>query len=153
MYKGVGDKLDKLMISFNSFTYLPKRRIVFISLKFCVASRMTIREKAVWPDGYIIFQYWAIYRNGNSPKSIKIYQRWFKILHKTNLSFQKLPKDLQNIAKLAKFRQIWSQCCKPCFRKVRPWKMFFMLLYSSQDVTSRLILTQSCVKVLKDHPF
>ena len=66
------------------------------------------RSKAVWPDGCIIFQNWAIYSNWNWPKSIKIYQSWCEILHNTNLSFLKLPKDLQNIAKLAKFRQIWS---------------------------------------------
>ena len=34
----------------------------------------------------IIFQYWTIYINVNSPKSTKNYQRWYKILPNTNLS-------------------------------------------------------------------
>ena len=58
-----------------------------------------------WLDYFSILGH---YNSGNSPKSIKIYQRWCKILPTTNLSFWKMPKDLQNIAILAKFRQIWS---------------------------------------------
>ena len=33
---------------------------------------------------------------------------WF--FSNTKLSFEKLPKDLQSFAKVAKFRQIWSRC-------------------------------------------
>ena len=39
----------------------------------------------------IIFQYWAFYNNGKSPKRITIFQRRY-IFPNTNFSLQKLPK-------------------------------------------------------------
>ena len=65
---------------------------------------------SVWPDGYIIFQYWAIHSKGNLPNSLSICPSRFTKFPNTSLSFSKLPKDLQNFAKVAKFRQIWSHC-------------------------------------------
>ena len=58
-----------------------------------------------WIDNFSILGH---YNNGNLPKIITIYQRRYKILSNTSLSFQKLYKDLQNITQLAKFRQSWS---------------------------------------------
>ena len=68
---------------------------------------------SVWPDGYIIFQYWAIHSKGNLPNSLSICPSRFTKFPNTSLSFSKLPKDLQNFAKVAKFRQIWSHCVPP----------------------------------------
>ena len=47
-------------------------------------------------------------KQGNLPNSITISQNMFKNLPNTKFKLLKMPKVLQNFAKVAKFRQIWS---------------------------------------------
>ena len=56
--------------------------------------RIGVELHPVWPDGWIIFQYCAIYTNVNSPKSIKIKQRWYKMLSNTYLKLLEIAQGL-----------------------------------------------------------
>ena len=93
---------------------------------------MVLRGQGWRPDGLIVFQYGAIFNNGNSLKSISIYQRWYNILPNTILSFKKLPKDLQNIDKLAKFRQMWSHC--------QEWRPQAVCVFTVHEALQELVL-------------
>ena len=53
----------------------------------------------VWPDRYIIFQYWAIHNKGNLPKSITICQSRFIKFPNTSLSISKLRKTCRILPK------------------------------------------------------
>ena len=56
----------------------------------------------------LFVQYLAIYRNGNQPNSI-FWPNMFKIGLSTKIHYYKIiAKYFENIAKLAKFRKIWS---------------------------------------------
>ena len=58
----------------------------------------------------LFVQYWALENIENLPKSQNISQIVFKILLITQRTLKMLPKMRQILAKLAKFRPIWSHC-------------------------------------------
>ena len=62
-----------------SYTYLSTFVDMWLSSKLTFYSSGWL---SVWPDGYIIIQYLAIYNNDNLPLSIKS-QSWFKSLPNT----------------------------------------------------------------------
>ena len=75
--------------------------------------------EAVWPDGYNIIQYLAIYNNENFPRSLKM-PKLVQKFAKFSISYPKnCPKTSTHFAKGEKFRQIWSHWT--IIRQREPW--------------------------------
>ena len=68
----------------SEFRHRKGRRVI----PFSSSSTGECFQKSQWDQmARLFFQFRAIYNNGNMPKIISIYQRWYKILPNTNLSF------------------------------------------------------------------
>ena len=89
----------------------------------------------VWPDGWTIFQYSAIYNNVNLTNSI-ICQYWFKALPNSKKIVKKLPNYFSNFAKVAKLRQVWSHCYPPTYPTTCP--LTYLLVLCTMHSTTRL---------------
>ena len=74
------------------------------------SSHLLFECKSVWPDGYNIFQYLAIYNIEKLPQSITDSSKYVSIFCLIN------PMKIAIFAKVAKFRQIWSHWCRCCTR-------------------------------------
>ena len=70
---------------------------------------ITLGCQSVWPDGYIIIQYFTIYNNDDLPNSIKMPKVGTKVCQIRNETSKNCTKTC-NFAKVVKFHQIWPHC-------------------------------------------
>ena len=107
--------------SMEWLTLYPK--IIFCQRSSCCDS--SLRNKNMLRSvTRFLFQYLAIYNTEHLPYTMKNGQSRFNILPNMKETLSKIAKDYKMLAKVAKFRQIWSHWCWVTL-EIR-WNKFFL---------------------------